>query len=97
MFFDFLKMEQIRRANRLWANDSLFLRKSLLIPVSGDSLSSPSEIVRLEPGEQASTTNNNNNNKAVNSDPTYNDFLVKIDCSIASMKNQVMLSQDNSQ
>lgn len=34
--------EQIRRANKLWANDSLFLRESLLIPVRCKSLPSTS-------------------------------------------------------
>lgn len=33
-----LQTEQIRRANRLWTNDSLFLRESLLIPVKSKSL-----------------------------------------------------------
>ncbi|CAH0385052.1 unnamed protein product [Bemisia tabaci] len=36
--------EQIRRLNKLWTNDSLFLRKSLLIPVSNENVTSPSNI-----------------------------------------------------
>ena len=35
--FFFLQTEQIRRANRLWATDSLFLREYLLIPVPVDN------------------------------------------------------------
>ncbi|KAL1122782.1 hypothetical protein AAG570_003108 [Ranatra chinensis] len=91
-------MEQIRRANRLWANDSLFLRKSLLIPVVN------ADVVLLEPDHQqppSSSHNHNNNNynnkDDANTDSSYNDFLVKIDCSIANTKCQVMMSQDNSQ
>ncbi|KAF4518380.1 hypothetical protein B566_EDAN007108 [Ephemera danica] len=30
-------MEQIRRANRLWASDSLFVRETLLIPAEGEA------------------------------------------------------------
>ncbi|KAL1122781.1 hypothetical protein AAG570_003108 [Ranatra chinensis] len=101
-------MEQIRRANRLWANDSLFLRKSLLIPVvngeSPSATSSPADVVLLEPDHQqppSSSHNHNNNNynnkDDANTDSSYNDFLVKIDCSIANTKCQVMMSQDNSQ
>lgn len=35
--FLFLQMEQIKRANRLYTNDSIFLKKSLYIPVLSDS------------------------------------------------------------
>lgn len=37
-----LQTEQIRRVNKMWANDSLFLRESLLIPVKCKSLPSTS-------------------------------------------------------
>jgi len=36
-WFVFLQTEQIRRANQLWTNDSLFLRDKLLIPVEKGS------------------------------------------------------------
>ena len=36
MFNFLLQTEQIRRVNRLWASDSLFLREHLLIPASPD-------------------------------------------------------------
>lgn len=32
-FFFFLKMEQIKRTNRLYTNDSIFLKKTLYIPI----------------------------------------------------------------
>lgn len=44
-FYHFLQTEQIRRANRLWASDSLFLREYLLIPVPTDSPLSTSNAV----------------------------------------------------
>lgn len=81
----------------MWANDSLFLRESLLIPVPfGSASSSPSEVILNEPPSSPSTVVNNNNNKT-DSDVSYNDFLVKIDCSIANTKSQVMLAQGNSE
>lgn len=39
-------MEQIRRANRLFANDSLFLREFLMIPVDKDSAYYPKDAER---------------------------------------------------
>ncbi|CAB0001801.1 unnamed protein product [Nesidiocoris tenuis] len=96
--------EQIRRANRLWANDSIFLRKSLFIPVTGDNVTSPSDVVLLETDESGATSHDNNNHqeasgagKSSDGDYSYNDFLVRIDCAIASTKTQVMVAQDNSE
>lgn len=90
--------EQIRRANRLWANDSLFLRKSLLIPVTGDKAASPSEVVLLEADDVLPNNNNNNHHHQIpEEEHSYNDFLVKIDCAIATTKSQVMVAQDNSE
>lgn len=91
-----LQTEQIRRANRLWANDSLFLRETLLIPIPGDSLSSPSEVVLFEPQSQSQpiTPTTSENNGLENN---YSDFLLKIDSAIANTKSQVMLAQGNSE
>lgn len=33
----FFQTEQIRRVNRLWASDSLFLREHLFIPINPES------------------------------------------------------------
>jgi hypothetical protein len=38
-------MEQIRRANRLWASDSLFVRETLLIPVPLDDDATTSSVL----------------------------------------------------
>jgi hypothetical protein len=123
-------MEQIRRANRLFANDSLFLREHLMIPVNKDSPFYPKDVEQL-------CGNNNNNNGQMNGgssngvqlrrantagEPSsssslskdYSDsidsltspdeehrkymeeFLEKIDTSIASSKKLVQQQQRNS-
>lgn len=123
-------MEQIRRANRLFANDSLFLREHLMIPVNKDSPFYPQDVEQLCNG---SGSNNNNNNGFTNGnaqlrrantfgEPSsssslskdYSDsidsltspdeenrkymeeFLEKIDTSIASSKKLVKQQQQNS-
>ncbi|KAK9509158.1 hypothetical protein O3M35_006537 [Rhynocoris fuscipes] len=90
--------EQIRRANTLWANDSLFLRKFLLIPISSSTSSNgglDSTISSIQTSDGHQLCNNNNNNNIQRSE-NYNDFLVKIDCAIASTKSQILITQDNS-
>ncbi|KAI3360734.1 hypothetical protein L3Q82_012976 [Scortum barcoo] len=46
-----VSMEQIKRANRLYTNDSIFLKKSLSIPVMSD-LDRQSNVVDLKDGER---------------------------------------------
>lgn len=115
-----MQTEQIRRANTLWANDSLFLRKILLIPSpsgpsSNGGLETPVNVLQsTSTGSHQSHHNNNNNNNNINQqgesscshvdvteertkEESYSDFLVKIDCAIASTKSQVMVAHDNSQ
>ncbi|XP_046685481.1 lysM and putative peptidoglycan-binding domain-containing protein 1 [Homalodisca vitripennis] len=90
--------EQIRRANRLWTSDSLFLRETLLVPVPSEGISSPSDVTLLTDAlSPTSLSSNNNNNNRVDSDGSYNDFLCKIDCSIANTRSQVLLAQGNSE
>ncbi|XP_044728402.1 lysM and putative peptidoglycan-binding domain-containing protein 2 [Chrysoperla carnea] len=92
--------EQIRRTNRLWASDSLFLREYLLIPVAADSPFSPSEVNR-----DMSIVNMNNNSSSSKpvspssdlEEPTIDDFLSNIDHSIANTKKEVRKSQGNSE
>ncbi|KAI4488832.1 hypothetical protein M0802_011257 [Mischocyttarus mexicanus] len=66
--------EQIRRVNRLWASDSLFLREYLLIPVSSPSVTSPLE-----------------------DESTADDFLAKMDSSIANVKKEIKRTQGSSE
>lgn len=37
LYILFFQTEQIRRVNRLWASDSLFLREHLFIPINPES------------------------------------------------------------
>jgi hypothetical protein len=109
-------MEQIRRANRLFANDSLFLREFIMIPVHKDSPFYPKD-----PSDQRSTVKRANTIATAPSSskdffspsdsidsltsPTDDDdehrkfmeeFLDKIDTSIASSKKMVREQQKNS-
>lgn len=108
-------MEQIRRANRLFANDSLFLREFLMIPVHKDSPHYPKD-----PTEQRTSVKRANTIATAPSSskdffspsdsidslssPTDDDehrkfmeeFLDKIDTSIASSKKMVREQQKNS-
>ncbi|XP_065168895.1 lysM and putative peptidoglycan-binding domain-containing protein 2-like isoform X2 [Atheta coriaria] len=86
-------MEQIRRANRLFASDSLFLREHLLIPVT--ETTSTTDITIVSP---ASSSHEHDSELGANSrvtSPSYdededvNDFLGKIDAAIASTKADV--------
>nr|BAN20901.1 conserved hypothetical protein [Riptortus pedestris] len=80
--------EEIRRANRLWANDSIFLREYLLIPSSsGDDCGG---------GGLSPPNGHAPNNGDIDRDDSYSDFLVKIDCAIATTKSQVITAQGNS-
>lgn len=108
-------MEQIRRANRLFANDSLFLREFLMIPVHKDSPFYPKEDQR-EAHHMLSKRSNTigapssskdfspNDSMDSLTSPTDDDehrkymeeFLDKIDTSIASSKKMVREQQKNS-
>lgn len=109
-------MEQIRRANRLFANDSLFLREFLMIPVHKDSpfypkdedqrtsnhllakrsntIAGPSTSRQFSPSDSmdslTSPTDEDEHRKYME------EFLDKIDSSIASSKKMVRDQQKNS-
>ncbi|KAJ9597227.1 hypothetical protein L9F63_011901 [Diploptera punctata] len=88
-------MEQLRRVNRLWASDSLFLRESLMIPVSKpDVAMSPTDLLDEDirtPSIAGSTSNSDSEERSIT------DILVKIDSSIATTKTQVKKSLGNSE
>lgn len=84
------KTEQIRNANRLFTNDSLFLREHLYIPASDTNAIGTSNIrnimskqTNISPIEEHNIDDCNN-------------FLSKIDNKIASARAQVIDSQDRS-
>ncbi|KAF5274093.1 hypothetical protein FQR65_LT04491 [Abscondita terminalis] len=77
-------MEQIRRLNRLWASDSLFLRESLLIPVTESTSFSNTAAPSL-----SHSLSEPEGNISPTSDDEVLNFLDKIDNSIASTKAEV--------
>ena len=89
-------MEQIRRVNQLWASDSLFLRESLMIPVStldtAMSLAGDLVVDNLDDMHSPSSMSNSDSEER-----SIRDFLVKIDTSIANTKSQVKKSVGNSE
>ena len=109
-------MEQIRRANRLFANDSLFLREFLMIPVHKDSPFYPKDEDQRASnhllakrsntiaGPSSSKDFSPNDSMDSLTSPTDDDehrkymeeFLDKIDNSIASSKKMVREQQKNS-
>ncbi|XP_076269094.1 lysM and putative peptidoglycan-binding domain-containing protein 1-like isoform X3 [Rhynchophorus ferrugineus] len=94
-------IEQIRRANKLWASDSLFLREYLLIPQPDNANDLLSPVENQSTSSQSSLAsssieNLNQNRMSVGSstrssfdEENINDFLNKIDASIASTKEVV--------
>lgn len=89
-------MEEIRRVNQLWASDSLFLRESLLIPVSTlDTAVSPSDDLVVDSVEDLHSPRSMSNSDS--EERSVRDFLVKIDTSIANTKSQVKKSVGNSE
>jgi hypothetical protein len=105
-------MEQIRRANRLFANDSLFLRQFLMVPVNKDSPFYPKDTTSHMLSKRANTIAAPSSSKDFSpndsmdslTSPTDDDehrkymeeFLDKIDTSIASSKKMVREQQKNS-
>lgn len=100
-------IEQIRRLNRLWASDSLFLKEYLLIPStnsenmdfnsdSSTPRSSTSSIQSTPVVSPTQTTASGTTSRGSFDDDNISDFLSKIDQSIASTKEVVQKSSKNS-
>ncbi|XP_078051465.1 lysM peptidoglycan-binding domain-containing protein red [Augochlora pura] len=91
--------EQIRRDNRLWASDSLFLREHLLVPVNSEnplslSIDNPNE---TEHNTVQSISSPSSIASSIDDDSSVNDFLAKMDSSIASAKREVKRTQGSSE
>ncbi|XP_060519775.1 lysM and putative peptidoglycan-binding domain-containing protein 2 [Cylas formicarius] len=96
-------IEQIRRANKLWASDSLFLREFLLIPIMENANIDSDRLVILTESQSSaflssSSVESQCKNLACSSqhsaqssfdEDNISDFLSKIDASIASTKEVV--------
>lgn len=87
-----VSMEEIKRANRLYTNDSIFLKKSLLIPVPSDrgdteddQASAPRDRTPDEGGGQAS------------SDLSPVDFLKRLDDLIGRSKQAAVKGCDEAE
>ncbi|XP_018350156.1 PREDICTED: lysM and putative peptidoglycan-binding domain-containing protein 2 isoform X2 [Trachymyrmex septentrionalis] len=90
--------EQIRRINRLWASDSLFLREHLLIPVSADSPASMcnDELAASEEHDVPPNVSSPSSiSSSIDDEGSVNDFLAKMDSSIANAKRDVKRTQGN--
>lgn len=88
---DQFQTEQIRRVNRLYASDSLFLRATLKIPV-------PKEVADNNRSGPPSVTSPTSTEQFSDDDQkSVDDFLGKIDSSIASTKAHVNHVQHRSQ
>lgn len=83
-------MEQVRRVNRLWASDSLFLQQTLMIPAPRPEVSD--RVLDDESVHSPSSLSNSDSEER-----SISDFLVKIDTSIANTKAQVKKSVGNSE
>lgn len=92
-------MEQIKRANRLYTNDSIFLKKSLSIPVQLSDLDECTNGVDLDDSEDGAGGSSGQNGHVVKSnqmkpddgkerlsDLTPEDFLKRLDGMINQSK-----------
>lgn len=93
MFFFSLQTEQIRRANRLFASDSLFLRQFLLIPVEKSSPYYPNTTTILS-NENDNNLHNSMENVVVNGGDPLN-CTSSSTLSSASASSSSMCSDSN--
>lgn len=96
------KTEQIRRANRLFAQDSLFLRQFLMVPISKDSQFYPSDDRQQQPVDEVDSAAAAGSGKVEmltalspeeENRKVINDFLGKIDSNLAETRRYVAKSQ----
>ncbi|KAJ8924395.1 hypothetical protein NQ315_007191 [Exocentrus adspersus] len=86
-------IEQIRRANKLWASDSLFLREYLLIPSdTATPIASEQATPVVSPSAVTSPTISGSFD-----DDNIDEFLHKIDAAIATTKEEVKKTTINSE
>lgn len=95
-------MEKIRRANRLFASDSLFLREYLLIPVSKDSpfYESRERAEPAAPSHRASISGLPRGGFTPGSPDekkSFDEFLNRVDSSLADIKKHVAKTKESSE
>lgn len=83
-------MEEVKRENRLWTTDSLFLREFLDIPVPSSPSTGETSLPRqASPSPQRTVSLDTVEVDAVNKDENIRDFLGRIDTSIKKTKSQI--------
>ncbi|KAK3579695.1 hypothetical protein CHS0354_029174 [Potamilus streckersoni] len=100
-------VEQIKRENKLWTNDSLFLKEFLLIPVTNENsnlITDEWEIVTAENRSRSNSEITSTEDKKIpiqNDSPekparnTHMDFFNKFDADIAQLKSNVKELEKN--
>ncbi|TRY90422.1 hypothetical protein DNTS_018918 [Danionella cerebrum] len=84
-----VSMEQIKRANRLYTNDSIFLKDSLFIPVLTESVSFTNGLELTEEDTLPAQTPENKTDAyrcEKKADLSPGEYLKKIDCLISQSK-----------
>lgn len=100
-------MENLKRANKMWTNDSLFLRDTLLIPIPINSITqSDSSDFHFANGEENAITDKNTQNgsnkesqeEGATAEPeeSAKDFLSRFDSSLAQIKTSVQKFEETS-
>lgn len=97
LYILFFQTEQIRRVNRLWASDSLFLREHLFIPINPESPLSLDNTEEIEHNIVQNVSSPSSITSSIDDDSSVNDFLAKMDSSIANAKKEVKRTQGNSE
>lgn len=94
----FFQTEQIRRVNRLYASDSLFLRDTLKVPVTKEIANSFEVNNHSNSGSTSETLTSSISTDSFTDEEekSMHDFLGKIDNSIAITRAQVKQVQENS-
>ncbi|GBP24374.1 LysM and putative peptidoglycan-binding domain-containing protein 2 [Eumeta japonica] len=96
-------MEKIRRANRLFTSDSLFLREYLYIPVTKDSpfYESGERVTQISPPTYRASIGGLPSDDFPPGSPdekqSFDDFLNRVDTSLADIKKHVEKSKENSE
>lgn len=88
-----LQIEQLRRVNKLWTSDSLFLKEFLLIPTTEPSNASQENTVDVASPTSVSSPTSISSFDCDNVD----EFLTKIDAAIAVTKEDVKKTRRNSE
>uniref|UniRef100_A0A8C9G6I8 LysM and putative peptidoglycan-binding domain-containing protein 1 n=1 Tax=Pavo cristatus TaxID=9049 RepID=A0A8C9G6I8_PAVCR len=83
-------MEQIKRANRLYTSDTIFLKPTLLIPPPGCPNEDPMGSAPSDPTATTTTTTSTTSTAPPRHDLTASDFLRRLDADIGRSKAAVV-------